>query len=200
MYNFPSLIQWCVKDGHHSCLGNAVKQRSEMALWAWHFYDLSQALLSTVAVFPLILMHSSSGCYFNGFTFTLQINMMGTGWASLVNTPPSKSCSVTGFRFVYFFTWLLCICLFPSLSHHCLSRGYMKPQEQIQPPGSGAHLLSHGHGCKAVITPPLQVPHIFYMEKLSWAQTKLFPPLMLMFHLGAAVPALKLHYCHRCRA
>lgn len=103
--------------------------------------------------------------------------------------------SVTEVLICLFFTWVLCICLFPSLSHHWLSRGYMKTQEQIQPPGSGANLLSHGHGCKTEVTPALQVPQTCYMDKPSWAQSMLLPPLRLMFHFRAAVPALKLHYC-----
>lgn len=136
MYSFPSLIQWCVKDGHHSCLGNAVKQRSKTVLWTWHFYVFSQILLSTVGVFPLILVHSTSGCYLNGFTFTSQINMMGTGWASGKQISMQTLPSITGIQTLIclFFTWVLCTCLFPSLSSHCLNRGYTNHQEQIQPP------------------------------------------------------------------
>lgn len=188
------------------------KWRSKRALWTWHLYDLSQMLLHIVGVFPLILVHSASGCYFGGCTFALLINVMVTGCISAApaNTPPCKHCSLAqGFRplICLIFTWLLCTCLFTFLSNHCSNRSYTNQQQRIQLPRRWGPILSiHSRGC----SPPPRLRRdkqshqhyrcraCFTLVKLSWAQTVLLPPLI--FHFGAAVSRLKPHYCHRCTA
>lgn len=133
-----------------------------MALWAWHFYDLSQTLLSIVGAFPLTLMHSTSGCYFNGFTLTLQINMMGAGWASLANTHPCKSCPLSqGFRFVYFLHGSSLSALFALLTVTAWAGAAGPIRADPAPQVVVPHLLSHGQGCKTSShTSTACIPHI----------------------------------------
>lgn len=90
-------------------------------------------------------MHSTSGCYFNGFTLTLQINMMEQGeplWQTHLHANPALLS--WGFRFVYFLHGFSESGLFPLLAVTAWAGAAGTIRSRSSPQVVVPHLLIHG--------------------------------------------------------